>query len=404
MPSGIANATRLQNLIVALNFHQDEEDDSVLKLILKRLDPDRAFRKEIMATILQCALKADLPHRNGVSVMDGRTFKALKSNMFWQEGNPNQEQQKAWLTQDVMPGDKLKDLIADCIRSAKTVSEGDAEKFGDFETVLARLSARFYVNPDEEAKNDLAGELKDRIQQFEKNGENAVANLMKKLPGFCDHPMILDLPPSDKASDKGNDTEAASDASETSDVDGSGDQALEKEKSVAQSVGNTTEQDGAAVGLQKAMQLKEVYGDSKKSPNTAGRLVLEYLQVALEDVSAADLITDIFILVKMVKANLLYYSTWTAIMMTAPYFAAYATAVGLALRENFFVGHTCKNFLGMLFFSPLCLIYFIAVDVVYMLKAVVYDTPLLLLWKPAKACARACGYFKTQQTTNPIHM
>lgn len=129
------------------------------------------------------------------------------------------------------------------------------------------------------------------------------------------------------------------------------------------------------------------------------QLLVDVFACALELISAADLVTDISILVVIFMHNHVYWSTITIVSMTAPYLVSYAATLKLFMRNRTFRGHdesgrrhrcVCLRHLGGLcYLTPLSLCYFLLVDVAYALKASTLDIAALSL--RILTCGRVCG-------------
>jgi hypothetical protein len=119
------------------------------------------------------------------------------------------------------------------------------------------------------------------------------------------------------------------------------------------------------------------------------KLVVELLTLGLELVAAADLYTDTVILLKMYRHDHMAWATATVVMMVSPYLVCYAALISLLLRSRVFEPETLagepkrhlglRKTVGLLYLSPLCICYFVLVDVVYTLKAVTVDLASMLL-------------------------
>ena len=119
------------------------------------------------------------------------------------------------------------------------------------------------------------------------------------------------------------------------------------------------------------------------------KLVVELLTLGLELVAAADLYTDTVILLKMYRHDHMAWATATVVMMVSPYLVCYAALISLLLRSRVFEPETLagepkrhlglRKTVGLLYLSPLCICYFVLVDVIYTFKAVTVDLTSMLL-------------------------
>ena len=107
-----------------------------------------------------------------------------------------------------------------------------------------------------------------------------------------------------------------------------------------------------------ALQLLQQDKEENKKPLTWIELV--YV-LCVESLSCADLITDFIILDLLISDKEVWWSTFSVIFMISPYLVSY-TAMGSMLQKK-------SDELSLIVMTPLCLIYFMILDVVFMFYA-----------------------------------
>ena len=80
--------------------------------------------------------------------------------------------------------------------------------------------------------------------------------------------------------------------------------------------------------------------------------------LCVESLSCADLITDFIILEQLIREEHPWWSTFSVIFMISPYLVSY-TAMGSMLQAK-------SHKLSLIVMTPLCLIYFMILDVVFL--------------------------------------
>ena len=125
------------------------------------------------------------------------------------------------------------------------------------------------------------------------------------------------------------------------------------------------------------------------NPEARVQFIVDILTCMLEIVSAMDLVTDIVIFWAMLQHFHVYWSTITLLSMVAPYLVAYAAGMKLLLRNRVFdtldlngnenSRPRLRAVVGLASTSPLCILYFFLIDVIYALKALIVDALMLIL-------------------------
>jgi hypothetical protein len=176
------------------------------------------------------------------------------------------------------------------------------------------------------------------------------------------------------------------------------------------------EEETAGVGVEQAEPVAEpvrvlheiIEGDQyfchfagkkkKKWPHPC-QAVVSFLRVALEFVSIADLYTDTIILVQMYQNHYIVFTALTVVMMLSPYLVTYAACMHLVIQTRVFENmdmygnkkssQHCEYIrvvAGILYTTPVSILYFIVIDILCLLKAALLDTTVFLLF------GLSCGY------------
>ena len=98
---------------------------------------------------------------------------------------------------------------------------------------------------------------------------------------------------------------------------------------------------------------------------------IEWIYIFIvESLSCADMVTDILILIQLYAKEHLWWTTFTIIFIISPYLVSY-TAVGTMLQKK-------SNLLSVFVMTPLCVIYFLILDTVFMIYAVISSLIFLI--------------------------
>ena len=90
---------------------------------------------------------------------------------------------------------------------------------------------------------------------------------------------------------------------------------------------------------------------------------IEWIYIlSVEALSCADFVTDIIVLIELIRASEIWWSTFSILFMVSPYLVSY-TATGSMLKKK-------SHFLSLLVMTPLFLIYFMILDIVFMVYAI----------------------------------
>jgi len=147
---------------------------------------------------------------------------------------------------------------------------------------------------------------------------------------------------------------------------------------------NTGTKNAALVGRAAFREDKEVETVEKIT------ILVGFMAWALEVVSACDLFTDVLILYKIYSHHHVWWCTLTLVMMLSPYWVSYAAAMSLMLRNQVFEIEDqyarTRTVMGFLFMTPLCVAYFLLIDVLYAVRAVTFD--LLVMVTLFLSCGR----------------
>ena len=114
-------------------------------------------------------------------------------------------------------------------------------------------------------------------------------------------------------------------------------------------------------------QLKQ---DEKENKKPLTWIELAYV-LCVESLSCADLISDVIILSQLTHHRQVWWSVLSVIFMISPYLVSY-TAMGSMLQNKWKNQrkHGKSSLLSLIIMTPLCLIYFFLLDVVFMIYAV----------------------------------
>ena len=92
----------------------------------------------------------------------------------------------------------------------------------------------------------------------------------------------------------------------------------------------------------------------------------------VESLSCADIITDIFILIQLVNDTHLWWSTFGILFTISPYLVSY-TAMSTVLHKKI-----KSHLLSVLTMTPLCILYFLLLDVIFLIYALISSLIFLI--------------------------
>ena len=109
----------------------------------------------------------------------------------------------------------------------------------------------------------------------------------------------------------------------------------------------------------KDLEFSEEFNKEEKEPLSW----IEWIYIfSVESLSCADIVTDVLILNQLIKNTHLWWTTWSVLFIISPYLVSY-TAMGTMQQKK-----SVK--LSVIVMTPLCIIYFLTLDIVFMVYAV----------------------------------
>ena len=133
-------------------------------------------------------------------------------------------------------------------------------------------------------------------------------------------------------------------------------------------IGDTAQKSSDAVVDLDLTELEEY--DEQKEKEKQPLTWIEWIYIfSVESLSCADIITDMFILSQLLVKHL-WWSIFSIIFIIAPYLVSY-TAMGTILQKK-------SSVMAVIAMTPLCILYFLVLDIVFMIYAIISSLIFLL--------------------------
>ncbi|CAK9002460.1 Uncharacterized protein SCF082_LOCUS7350 [Durusdinium trenchii] len=141
--------------------------------------------------------------------------------------------------------------------------------------------------------------------------------------------------------------------------------------------------------VRQALDAKFGEGEDSSNDMSGMKMILQGLVIVLEILSAADLFTDVLLVRWMYLSHHIWWATLSCLMMVAPYLAAFSATLRIGLRNRIFEAtdsngkmqklYRLRRLAGAVCMTPLCVVAFILLDLVYTIKAATFDVFALVV-------------------------